>query len=56
MTNFISALTDGVELLRSKFQSLTQKLHFRSTENGLGLKVDIEDRALGLQILTTLFM
>jgi hypothetical protein len=34
-----------VELLRSKFKRSTQKLRFRLTENGLGLKVDIEDRA-----------
>jgi len=27
----------------------TQKLHYRSTENGLGRKVDIKDRALGRQ-------
>jgi len=32
-----------VELLRSKFKRLTQKSRFRLTENGLGLKVDIED-------------
>ncbi len=34
-----------VELLRSKFKRSIRKLHFRLTENGLGLKVDIEDRA-----------
>jgi len=45
-----------VELLRSKFKRLTRKSHFSSTENGLGLKVDIEDCALGRQILTTSFM
>jgi len=30
----------------------TQKLHLRLTENGLGLKADIEDQALGQQKMT----
>jgi hypothetical protein len=38
-----------VELLRSKFKSSTRKLSSVSTENGLGLKVDIGDQALGRQ-------
>ncbi len=44
-----------VELLRSKFKSSTRKLSSMSTENGLGLKVDIEDRALGRPKMTSVY-
>jgi len=44
-----------VELLRSKFKRSTWKLSSMSTENGLGLKVDIEDRALGRQKMTSVY-
>jgi len=43
-----------VELLRSKFKRPTRKLSSMSTENGLGLKVDIEDPALGRQKMNNL--
>ncbi len=49
--NNVTFIFVGVELLRSKFMRSTQKLHFRSTENDLSLKVDIEE-ALGQQKMT----
>jgi len=44
-----------MQLLRSKFKSSTQKLHFTSTENDYYLKIDNKDYALGQQKNTSVF-